>query len=71
LDTHLENHDYLVDGRFTIADIAVGYALYLACLLQLNTFFQPQTRSYIERLIKRPAFQRADGIAGPMVLPAR
>ena len=29
LDEHLENHEYLVDNRFTIADIAVSYALYL------------------------------------------
>ena len=43
LDTHLENHDYLVDGRFTVADIAVGYALYLACSLQLDERFAPQT----------------------------
>ena len=71
LDSHLEGHDYLVDGRFTIADIAVGYALYLARTLQLDSFFQPQTRSYLERLTARPAFQRADGLAGPMVLPPR
>jgi len=71
LDAHLENHDYLVDGRFTVADIAVGYALYLACALQLDDRFQPQTRAYLERLKQRPAFQRADAFGEPLVLPPR
>jgi glutathione S-transferase len=71
LDTHLENHDYLVDGRFTVADIAVGYALYLACSLQLDERFAPQTRAYLERLKARPAFQRADSFGEPLVLPPR
>ena len=53
LDAHLESHDYLVDERFTVADIAVGYALYLG----------PQTRDYLERLLARPALQRADAMA--------
>jgi glutathione S-transferase len=71
LDTHLESHDYLVDGRFTVADIAVGYALHLACALHLDDRFQPRTRAYLERLRARPAFQRADGFGEPLVLPAR
>ena len=71
LDTHLERHDYLVDGRFTIADIAVGYALYLACALHLDERFQPRTRAYLERLKARPAFQRADDQATGMALNGR
>ena len=71
LDNHLESHDYLVDGRFTIADIAVGYALHLACALRLDERFQPQTRAYLDRLRARPAFARADGYGEPLVLPAR
>jgi glutathione S-transferase len=71
LDAHLENSDYLVDGRFTIADIAVGYALYLACSLQLDERFAPRTRAYLERLKERPAFQRADSFGEPLVLPPR
>lgn len=69
LDAHLERNDYLVDGRFTIADIAVGFALYLGRLLQLQDRYQPQTLAYLERLAAREAFQRADGRAGPLELP--
>ena len=71
LDAHLEDHQYLVDGRFTIADIAVGYALYLSRALHLDERLKPQTRAYIERLMERPAFQRADAFGDPLVLPER
>lgn len=60
LNTHLEDHEYLVDNRFTIADIAVGYALYLGVALKLDERYKPQTREYMERLMARPAFKRAD-----------
>jgi glutathione S-transferase len=71
LDAHLEDHQYLVDGRFTIADIAVGYALYLSRALHLDERLKPQTRAYVERLMERPAFQRADAFGDPLVLPER
>ena len=71
LDAHLENNDYLVDDRFTVADIAVGYALYLAATLQLDERFKPQTREYLERLKARPAFQKAESYGEPLVLPER
>lgn len=68
LNTHLESHEYLVDNRFTIADIAVGYALYLGVALKLDERYKPQTREYLEKLIARPAFKRADafGEATPL-----
>lgn len=60
LDAHLENNEYLVDGRFTIADICVGYALYFGRTLQLDERYKPQTAAYLERLMAREAFIRAD-----------
>lgn len=53
------DREYLCAGRFTIADICVGYALYLATTLGLNESFKPNTEAYYKRLIARPAFQRA------------
>ena len=50
---------FLVAGRFTIADICVGYALYLAETLGLRPGFKPNTEAYYRRLCERPAFQRA------------
>ncbi len=69
LDEHLQTHDYLVDGRFTIADIAVGYALHLGVGLKFADRYAPQTTAYLERLVQRPAFQRADAFGEPLQLP--
>ncbi|MAT91308.1 MAG: glutathione S-transferase [Halioglobus sp.] len=70
LDHHLQEHEFLVDGRFTIADIAVGYALYLGRALKLDADYQPQTAAYLQRLMQRPAFVRADEQGEPLNLPA-
>ncbi len=51
--------EYLCAGRFTIADICVGYALVLADTLGLSSGFKPNTQAYYRRLIARPGFQRA------------
>ncbi len=55
----LETSDYLVAGRFTAADISVGYALLLAHQLKLNDRFSPAINAYWERLKSRPAFLAA------------
>ena len=60
VDATVKEREYLVADRFTAADIAVGYALYLARSLQIDQDFTPQTRAYLERLTARDAFQRAD-----------
>ena len=53
------DRDYLCAGRFTIADICIGYALYLAETLGLREGFKPNTEAYYKRVTARPAFQRA------------
>lgn len=69
LDHHLESHEFLVDNRFTIADIAVAYALYLGRGLKLDQKYQPQTTAYLERLMERPAFKRANEQGEAFELP--
>ena len=59
LDVHLESREYLVDNRFTIADIAIGYALHLGQSLGLDGDYSPQVKGYLARLQARPAFQKA------------
>ncbi|NQX88021.1 MAG: glutathione S-transferase family protein [Halioglobus sp.] len=66
LDRHLETREFLVDDRFTIADIAIGYALYLGRALNLDREYQPQTTAYLQRLMERPAFRRADEKGGSL-----
>ena len=60
LDAALETREYLVGDRFTIADINVGYALYLGRDLKLHERYKPRTLAYLERLMARDAFRRAD-----------
>ena len=62
LNAHLEDHDYLAADHFTIADIAVAYALYFGRTLQLDEHYKPQTRAYLDRMCERAAFQRADAL---------
>ncbi len=56
VNQRLENHSYLAADKFTMADIAVGYALYLGELLGLSQYFKEQTYAYLERLKQRSAF---------------
>lgn len=54
-----DGRDYLVADRFTMADIAVGYALFLGTTLGLSDRYKPNTASYLERLLARPALVAA------------
>lgn len=69
LDAHLAENEFLVDNRFTIADIAVGYALVLGRGLKFDARYKPQTLEYLERLEARPGFKRANEQGEPMQLP--
>jgi len=55
----LADRDWLVAGRFTAADISVGYALLLAGQLKLHEQFPDGVASFWERLAARDGFQRA------------
>lgn len=62
LDAHIESREFLCDDRFTIADIAIGYALHLGQSLGLDRQYTPQVQDYLKRLQDRPAFKRAAAI---------
>ena len=60
VESILEERFWLVGDRFTIADIAVGYGLFLSQdIPALKDSLGPNARAYLERLCKRPAFKRA------------
>lgn len=54
-----DGREYLCAERFTIADICVGYALYLARILKIEEAFTPNVGEWWHRLSSRPAFRRA------------
>jgi glutathione S-transferase len=53
------NNEMLCGGRFTSADISVGYALLLAQRIGLAGDFGPAVKAYWERLQQRDGFCRA------------
>lgn len=55
----VDEQDWLCAGRFTAADVSVGYALMLARELGLDARFKPGVRGYWQRLQARDAFARA------------
>lgn len=58
LSSVVADRDFLVDGRFTGADILIGHSCFMATVTGLITDY-PQLQSYYRKLQKRPAFQRA------------
>ena len=59
VDRSLEQAEHLCAGRFTAADISVGYALLLARTLKLHEGFSTAVQAYWERLSARPGFLAA------------
>ncbi len=59
LERLLGNRDFICAGRFTAADISIGYALMLAGIVGQDWRFTPTIRQYWSRLSARPAFGRA------------
>lgn len=59
LEPLLAQQTYLCGGRFTMADISVGYALLLAQFLGLEPEFPEPVRQYWKRLLQRDGYQRA------------
>lgn len=50
---------HLCSDRFTVADICVGYALFLGREIGIDDRYAPQTKDYLDRLVERPSFQAA------------
>ncbi|MBI1341061.1 glutathione S-transferase family protein [bacterium] len=65
VETTLTDASFLCANRFTVADIAVHYALYLGRSLGLDKRYKPNCAAYLERLMERPAFQRALELQAP------
>jgi glutathione S-transferase len=59
VETAIEGKEFLVADRFTIADITVGYALFLGTSLGLDERYKPNCKRYLQSLMERPAFKRA------------
>ena len=56
--------EFACAGRFTMADISVGYAVMLALAIGLEAQVTPGMAAYFERLSRRAGFQRAKAARG-------
>lgn len=59
LEPVLSEQPYLCAGRFTAADVSVGYALLLAQHIGLSSRFTPAVQNYWHRLQNRDGYIRA------------
>ena len=59
IEAVVAGHEFLCAGRFTAADISVGYALLLATRNGLSAGFGPAVAAYWERLKMRDGYRRA------------
>lgn len=59
IEAVMAGREWLCAGRFTVADVSVGYALLLANELGLSAQFTPQVAAYWARLQQRPGLVRA------------
>ena len=59
VESALADREYLCSNRFTIADIAIVYALVLAKSLDIDEAFTPNIQAYWDRTTSRPAFVRS------------
>ncbi len=59
VESALEGRHFLCADRFTIADIAVGFALFMGTRLGLDARYKPNCQRYLADLMARPAFARA------------
>ena len=59
LEPRFTEQEFLCAGRFTAADISVGYALMLAELIGLGDGLKPGAAAYWARLKQRDAYSRA------------
>ena len=56
--------EFACAGRFTMADVSVGYAVMLALSIGLEEQVSPEMAAYFERLSQRDGFQRAKAAQG-------
>jgi glutathione S-transferase len=59
VEAKVSDNDTICAGRFTAADISVGYALLLASRIGLAPQFGPAVKAYWERLQQRDGYKRA------------
>ena len=59
LDASLKGHDYLVGGRFTVADLNTASVISLAPMVGVDLSRYAHTQAWLDRVQARPAFAKS------------
>jgi glutathione S-transferase len=59
---HLQDREYVAAGRFTAADISIGFAIGIFKWFGILKGADPVLDPYMARLAARPAYQRASAM---------
>lgn len=70
-ESTLTEHSYFVGNTFTAADIQMSFPLEGAASWVIKRTQYPNIFNFLDRLHKRPAFQRAIERGGPYTMPTR
>lgn len=66
MNEHLGQHSYLAGEEFTLADLMSGFAVTTSASFGGRTLDDlPNVQRYAQRIMQRPAWQKAMAIAGP------
>ena len=57
-----DGREFLTAGRFTVADLSVGFVLVLSKFLGFADLHPPTVKAYVDRLRTRPAYRKAYGL---------
>lgn len=62
IEASLEGKDYILGGEFSLADISLGYMLYLITLSgEADNIIGSRTKLYLQRLMDRAGWKKAAG----------
>ena len=60
IDRHLAEHEWLVGGDFSVADLNAASVFFLGLLAQLDFSGHPNLKAWLDRCLARPAFEREE-----------
>jgi glutathione S-transferase len=68
MDQHLASHKWFAGDKITVADFQMSFAVEAALSRGSNASQYPHLQAYRERMVKRPAYQRAIKVGGPVIM---
>lgn len=68
MDAHLASHPWFAGEQLSVADFQMSFAVEAALARGPQESQYPHLQAYRERLVKRPAYQRAIKLGGPVIM---